>query len=57
MAFTSISPLSLNEWQAPLAEQPSQEPDLTVFTHASLESIRVTMPCSVAMMSTLGNEY
>jgi len=35
--------------QDPLAEHPAQLPDLKVFTHAVLESVLITMPCSVAI--------
>jgi hypothetical protein len=48
MAFTSISLVLPIEWHDPLAEHPEQSPVLMVFTHAALESVLITMPCSVA---------
>jgi hypothetical protein len=44
-------------WQDPLAEHPAQLPDLTVFTHVALESVLMTMPCSVAIIEYIGNFY
>jgi hypothetical protein len=41
----------LSEWQEPLAEHPSQDPVLIVFTQAARASVRMTMPCSVATVS------
>jgi hypothetical protein len=48
MALTSFSFPPPTAWHDPLAAQPWQELDCTVFTQAAVDSALVTMPCSVA---------